>query len=302
MYGFGLVRQTFGADLIAALKCRVCCTVSCIMPFQNELIILLIASVMLAMGLSIRPGELRSTFVGKPFFQSMAINIVLLPLIAALLSTYLSTAAATTLLIAAACGAGTTTPLFTANVKGDVTLATAVVIGTGFACLITLPVTLWLFSIGGDGTVAVATSAFRLLLLLQILPLLLGFAIQSLHPMLADKLSVGLKVFGNALLLGLIIGFAVVKGDEFFGLPWGDLLAMFVFILGSFVVPAAVFKEARSAQVFSTATRNLNLGLLIVIDVLKDENLLTYTLVYCALMYAIWPVATFCLRRVAETK
>lgn len=270
------------------------------MPFQNELIILLIASVMLAVGLSIRPSELRSAFFGKPFFQAMVINIVLLPLIAALLSLFLSTTVATTLLIAAACGAGTTTPLFTANVRGDVTLATAVVVGTGFACLITLPATLWLFSIGGDGTLAVAISAFRLLLLCQILPLLFGFAIQSLYPTLAGKTAVGFKVFSNVLLLGLIVGFAIVKGDEFFRLPPADLLAMFAFVVGTFLVPALVFTEARSAQVFSTATRNLNLGLLIVIEVLIDDSLLTYTLVYCGLMYAVWPVATFCLRRKSD--
>lgn len=266
------------------------------MPFQNELIIVLIASVMLAMGLSIRPSNLIGAVKSRVFVYSLLINILILPAAAAMLYSALDAVVANTLLLAALCGVGTTAPLFTDNVRGHIAVATLAVVVTGFTCLLMLPLALWWF---GLGSADVATQALWLMLSWQVIPLLLGFVIARLQPSFALRLASVLKWVGNISLITLIIGLGVVKGPEFFALPLGHLLVLAVFVAATFCLPALlqINPGEKSALVFTTSTRNLNLGLLIVVDALKDDQLLTYVLVYCAIMYLIWPIATWIFRR-----
>lgn len=268
------------------------------MPFQNELIILLSVSVMLSMGLSIKPAQLRQAARGRPFLYAMLINFVCLPAVAVLLSAFADAGLANAFLILAISGVGATASLFTDNVKGDIATATTAVVATGFVSLASLPIFLWAFGIEATGK-SVAAEAFSLMLLWQIAPLLVGMWIHAQWLASALRAALVCKWLGNIVLVVLIVGLGVGKGGAFLELPLLHIATLGVLVLMTYLLPALIFSHSRSALVFTTSTRNINLSLLIAVNVLADDTLLVYMLVYSAIMYLLWPLVTWRLRQLA---
>lgn len=265
------------------------------MPLQNEMIIALIASVMLAMGLALKPQDfIRAVRNPKPLLLILAVNVVVLPLLGWALGKPLSSEMALALLLAGACGVGSTAPLFTANVFGDIALATTAVVVAGFVCLLSLPITLALSGFempaGSDlvSIQAISQQAFMTMLMWQVLPLLLGMFVHHHNPALAKRWAGRFKTLGNLALGLLIVGFTVFKGQLFFTIPLSELLLLTLLVLASYGLPMLFRSQPwGSAVLMSISTRNLNLALLLASQVFANDRLLLMILCYSAVMYLL---------------
>lgn len=278
------------------------------MPLQDEMIILLIASVMLAMGLALKPIDFfHAVRKPGPLLLILAINIVLLPLVGWLLGAQLSSEMALALLLAGACGVGSTAPLFTANVRGDIALSTTAVVVSGFVCLVSLPLTLaWTgisLPVGSGASIeAIAQQAFITMLAWQVMPLMVGMGIHHLNPAFAKRWAARFKTLGNAALAILIVGFTLYKGQLFFTIPVYELLLLAALVLATYVGPLVLMRRRWGSSVlFSTCTRNLNLALLLASQVFANDRLLLAILCYATIMYCLLVPFTFYLRK-AESR
>lgn len=276
------------------------------MPLQDEMIILLIASVMLAMGLALKPVDfVHAIRKPGPLMLILLSNLLLLPLAGWCLGQQLSSEMALALLLAGACGVGSTAPLFTANVRGDIALATTAVVVTGFICLITLPLTLALAGFelsSADGSASIqdiAEQAFLTMLLWQVLPLLLGMWVHHQNPAQAKRWAGRFKTIGNVALAILMVGFTVFKGHLFFSIPLKELLVFTVLVVATYVLPLALSRYGwGSAVLFSSCTRNLNLALLLASQVFANDRLLLAILCYATIMYLFLVPFTMLLRSI----
>ncbi|MDD9893633.1 MAG: bile acid:sodium symporter [Gammaproteobacteria bacterium] len=263
------------------------------MSLQDALIIVLIASVMLSMGLALKPQNLWQAIKHpKPLLLILGINILLLPVIGWCLGQGLSAEMALALLLAGACGIGSTAPLFTANVRGDIALATAAMVINGFICLLTLPFTLAMAGFELESSAValsdVALNAFYTLALWQVLPLLLGMLVHRLWEAAALVWAKRFKTLGNATLALLIVGITVTQGHLFLTLSVTDLAVMALLVLATYLLPF-LFRSQQwgSTLVFCTSTRNLNLALLLASQVFASDALLLTILSYSAVMYIL---------------
>lgn len=263
------------------------------MSLQDVLIIVLIASVMLSMGLALKPQNLWQAIKHpKPLLLILGINILLLPTIGWCLGQGLSAEMALALLLAGACGIGSTAPLFTANVRGDIALATAAMVINGFICLLTLPFTLVIAGFELESSAValsdIALNAFHTLALWQVLPLLLGMLVHRLWETVALVWAKRFKTLGNATLALLIAGITVTQGHLFLTLSVTDLTVMALLVLATYLLPF-LFRRQRwgSTLVFCTSTRNLNLALLLASQAFASDALLLTILSYSAVMYIL---------------
>lgn len=280
------------------------------MPLQDEMIILLIASVMLAMGLALKPVDfLHAVRKPGPLLLILLMNVVLLPLVGWCLGQQLSSEMALALLLAGACGVGSTAPLFTANVRGDIALATTAVVVSGFICLITLPLTLALAGFelsaeeGGASIRQIAEQAFLTMLFWQVLPLLLGMWIHHRNPGLAKRWAGRFKTMGNVALAILIVGFTAFKGHLFLTIPIRELLLLSGLVLATYLVPLGLIRYGwGSGVLFSTCTRNLNLALLLASQVFANDRLLLAILCYATIMYLFLVPFTMLIRSMRPTR
>lgn len=279
------------------------------MSLQDLLIIVLIASVMLSMGLALKPQALWLAIRRpRPLLLIMLINVLLLPALGWLLGQGMSAEMALALLLAGACGVGSTAPLFTANVGGDIALATAAMVINGFVCLFSLPLTLALlgFELSGAETALsdIALQAFYTLLLWQVAPLLLGMFIHARWLAVAERWAPRFKQLGNATLALLIVGITATQGHLILGLPLLELGYMALLVFASYLVPLLLFgaKPWGSAVLFCSCTRNLNLALLLASQVFVSNALLLAILSYAFVMYILLVPFTIWMRRVAPVQ
>lgn len=276
------------------------------MGLQDLLIIVLIASVMLSMGLALKPQDLwRATNPLSPLLLILFINLLILPCLGFVLGQNLSADMALALLLAGACGIGSTAPLFTANVNGNIALATAAMVINGLLCLLSLPLTLWLFGFewerAGTRLSDVALQAFYTLALWQVLPLLLGMLIKHRYPTVAARWSLRFKTLGNVTLIGLIVGITVTQGHLIFSLSVWDFSVMAALVLVTYLLPLLFVRQSwGSALLFSSCTRNLNLALLLASQVFASEALVLTVLSYAFVMYLLWLPFTGLLRKQAR--
>lgn len=278
------------------------------MPLQNEMIIVLIASVMLAMGLALKPIDfVHALRRPLPLLLILLVNTLVLPLVGWGLGAQLSSAMALALLLAGACGVGSTAPLFTANVRGDIALTTTAVVVSGFVCLLTLPLTLALAGVSLPASEAVsaqvsiqtiAEQAFLTMLVWQVLPLLLGMWVHHLNPLLAKRWAKRFKTLGNVALGLLMVGFMLFKGHLFLTVPLPELGVMAALVAATYVLPLALVRYRwGTSLLFSSCTRNLNLALLLASQVLASDELVLAILCYATLMYCLLVPFTLLLRK-----
>lgn len=273
------------------------------MPLQDEMIIVLIASVMLAMGLALKPIDFfHAIRKPAPLLLILLINILLLPMLGWWLGGQLSPEMALALLLAGACGVGSTAPLFTANVRGDIALATTAVVVSGFVCLLTLPLTLaWAeVDVASSREVsiqAIAEQAFITMLIWQVLPLALGMWLHHVNPTMAKRWAKRFKTLGNVSLGLLMVGFTVFKGHLFFTIPLLELAVLAGVVLLTYLAPLLLARyHWGTGLLFSTCTRNLNLALLLASQVFESDRLLLAILCYATIMYVFLVPFTLLIR------
>jgi BASS family bile acid:Na+ symporter len=276
------------------------------MSLQDALIIVLIASVMLSMGLSLKPQQLWQALQRpRPLLMILGINLVALPLLAILLAPLLSAEMALALLLAGAWGVGSTAPLFTANVRGNIALATAALVISGFICLLTLPLTLALagFELQGftASVSAIAWQAFVTMLLWQVLPLLLGMLCHYYWPARAEYWAARFKWLGNVTLGVLIVGITATQGHLMLAIPALEWAVLLLLVAATYLVP--LFWQQQSwgtALLFCSCTRNLNLALLLASQVFVSNGLILAILSYAFVMYLLLLPFTLWLRKNAK--
>lgn len=277
------------------------------MSLQDFLIIVLIASVMLSMGLALRPQDFWLALRRPgPMLLILLINVLLLPALGWAMGQGLSAEMALALLLAGACGVGSTAPLFTANVGGDIALSTAAMVISGFICLLSLPLTLALIGFELTGSSAalgdIAQQAFYTLLLWQVIPLLLGMLIHARWRGWAERWAPRFKQLGNGVLGLLIVGITATQGHLIVGLPLQELGYLALLVLATYSLPLLFFssKPWGSALLFCSCTRNLNLALLLASQVFDSDALLLAILSYAFVMYILLLPFTFWIRRTSS--
>ncbi len=275
------------------------------MSLQDILIIVLIASVMLSMGLALRGQELVAVMrQPKPLLLILLVNILVLPLVGFGLAGAVSDTMALALLLAGACGIGSTAPLFTANVNGNIALATAALVISGFLSLLTMPLTLLWVGFELDGSPAslsqITLNAFKTMLYWQVLPLVLGMLARVACPTVAGRLAVVFKHIGNLTLLVLIVGISVTQGHLLLSIPLAEIMVLSALVLATYCLPSILYRKPwGSALVFCTCTRNLNLALLLASQVFMSDKLILAILTYAFVMYLLLPPFTLWHRRKA---
>ena len=269
---------------------------------QDTLVITLNVASMLAMGLELTMPRLAGALrpVGR-LATGLLVNLIAAPVLAWALATGLGLPAAFALgfFLCAAAPAGNTGPLFTANARGDIAYAVALVVILSFISVASVPLWMGLFAerSAGDFTAQTPTMV-RMILTYQIAPLLAGMVVHAALPSVARRAAPVARAVGNIALLVLTVALLITKGDVMLEAGPVAMLAIESFVLvamASGLLIGPIRDPAARALAMSTCTRNLSLSLLIGSQVFRDDpavmiGVLCYGLLWLstALPVSLW--------------
>jgi BASS family bile acid:Na+ symporter len=226
-----------------------------------------IVAMMIAVGLQLRPADLRGAF-RRPWalLALIGVNVVLFPALVWALMAWVGAppGLAAGILLCAAAPGGPTGPLFTRLAGGDLGFATAAMVVLGFLGLVTAPATvnLMLGSTVGEGLLA---SMVTTLAVYQIAPLVAAMGLRRVAPVLARRCAGPAARLANLCLVAVILGLLVARGGALLSVGLG-MQAMLVCALLPFLAPVLLAADTsgtlRAAGVV-TAVRNLSIALLL---------------------------------------
>jgi BASS family bile acid:Na+ symporter len=264
---------------------------------QQISIAALVVVMMLAIGLRTHPREFVT--VGRrpgALLAMLFVNVVVVPALVLTLTSALALPAEITvgLLICAAAPGGPTGPLFAAEARGHLATAVIAMVSLSMLSVVTAPAALALsLGIGtmldSDAILALVWPMMGTLGGFQLLPLLVGMALQRVRPQLADRLAMPASRIANVLLLVIIVGLLVTKGQVLadvgvVAIVLAAALVPTIMALG-FAVPGPSTQRRSFAMV--TGVRNISLALLLGAAYfpapLTDATILTFGL-FCMLL------------------
>lgn len=268
---------------------------------QQIAIAVLVVVMMLAIGLRTQPSEF-VVVARRPgaLVAMLFVNVVVVPALVLLLTSTLALPTEITvgLLICAAAPGGPTGPLFAAEARGHLATAVIAMVSLSMLSVVTAPAALALsLGIGAmlesDAILALMWPMMRMLGAFQLLPLLVGMGVRRVRPHLADRLALPASRIANALLLVVIVGLLVTKGQVL-----ADVGVVAVVLAAALVptmmalglaVPGPAMQRRSFAMV--TGVRNISLALLLGAAYfpapLTDATILTFGLFCMLLPFAI---------------
>jgi len=237
---------------------------------QQLAIAALVVVMMLAIGLRTEPHEFRVVFE-RPWLlvATVLVNVVLIPLGVWGLVTVASLPdeVAVGLMLCAVSPGGATGPLFATQARGHVALSVASMILLAMISVVSAPPTLAL-AFGGMsevGSGALLLPMMGTLALFQLLPLVAGMALRRWFVVFADRVAGPANRVATALLLLIVAGLLVLKGDSLLELSALSLSVCVGVVLLSLGAGALVSRDGAMRRSLSlvTAVRNLSLALLL---------------------------------------
>ncbi|MCZ7416599.1 MULTISPECIES: bile acid:sodium symporter family protein [unclassified Streptomyces] len=254
--------------------------------------------IMIGIGLSLTRRDFgRELRAPRGALAGTVAQLLLMPLLGVALAWALALPAvvAVGLVIIAACPGGTTSNLIAYLARGNVALSIVLTIIASAATIVTLPVfanlalDIWPVSGGGEVRVPVPRT-IALLLVLVLLPLLLGMAIRTGRPRLADAMERAVSVFGGLVLAALVAVIAVSLGED----SWEYLRTAgapaLLLNLGGLGVGFGVMALAglpwadRMTGAVELGVKNATIGILIAVTVMGQPEMAVPSGVYGLLM------------------
>ncbi|WP_125783981.1 bile acid:sodium symporter family protein [Pseudoalteromonas rubra] len=177
--------------------------------------------IMAGVGLSLKPTDFQRVYLQpKSFFIGALCQLILLPLlaVAVIAVTGLTGELAIGLFILALCPGGTTSNLYTYLAKGDVGLSVSLTAVIGFITPFSLPfLAAWAIGYYGQNNTLIefpVLKAWLQLIVVGVLPVLVGMAINARWPGFAKTASPYISWFSVAVLLLVIISICFKLGDK----------------------------------------------------------------------------------------
>jgi len=194
-------------------------------------------------------------------------NVVLMPALVLGVGELLALSAGTRmgLLVCAAAPGGPTGPMFTRLARGDLGLGTSLQVLLSVLALITAPLTLEL--LGRHGGQSLLWPMVQTLAVFQLLPLVSGMLIRRWRPAWADRLGPPMGKLANVLLLLVVIGLLVTRGDALLSQGASVHAAFAALVLLPLGVglawPVRRARPTLLAAGFITTVRNVSVALLL---------------------------------------
>ncbi|TMP23332.1 Na+-dependent transporter [Pseudoalteromonas rubra] len=177
--------------------------------------------IMAGVGLSLKMADFQRVFLQpKSFFIGALCQLILLPLlaIAVIAFTGLTGELAIGLFILALCPGGTTSNLYSYLAKGDVGLSVSLTAVIGFITPFSLPfLAAWAIGYYGQNDTLIEfpiLKAWLQLIVVGVLPVLVGMAINARWPHFAKSASPYISWFSVAVLLLVIVSICIKLGDK----------------------------------------------------------------------------------------
>ncbi|TMP35008.1 bile acid:sodium symporter family protein [Pseudoalteromonas rubra] len=177
--------------------------------------------IMTGVGLSLKMADFQRVFMQpKSFFIGALCQLVLLPLlaIAVIAITGLTGELAIGLFILALCPGGTTSNLYSYLAKGDVGLSVSLTAVIGFITPFSLPLlAAWAIDYYGQNNTLIefpVLKAWLQLIVVGVLPVLVGMAVNAKWPRFAKSASPYISWFSVAVLLLVIVSICIQLGDK----------------------------------------------------------------------------------------
>lgn len=259
-----------------------------------------VLSTMLAVGLDLSIGQLRKAMGRRRLMtKSLLVNLIIIPSLAYLLVRSIPMVpsyAAGVVLLAVSPGAPFGPKLAEIS-DSDLAFASGLMVILAVVSVVTIPVSL-AFLLPGNVSVDPVAIA-QLVFGVQLVPLLLGFAVTYLSPPASDALSLPVQRLSDYSFVLLIIVLFVVYVDDMVALVGtGTLFVSSVIVAGSLVAGYVFGGPARSTRdvlATTTAARNAAIALFVATAGFSDSSVLTVVLTFSflsvvasALLATIW--------------
>lgn len=270
---------------------------------QDVFVAALVVSVMLSVGFTLDPAQLRDV-LGRRLQIASALSFehALMPLLAFGIAVALGappSGVAAVVLCAAAPG-GPVGPVFAQQARGDVALAVSLVVVMGILNVVTTPLTLTLFGLGADVPGGVALPLIRTIALFQLLPLGVAMYWRRHRPDSAAVLGKLCETATKAIIAFLIVGVTIARWELLWQLDRRTLAAVGLCCLvsvGGGYIALQGDRAARRALACVAGVRNLSLGLLVASTAFDEETLLAVMVYGLLMLVVVAPVSVFWSRR-----
>ena len=237
----------------------------------------LVVVMMASVGLHLSPAQAWAGLRQWPVLGlALAANLVVMPALVLGLGELLALPAgfAMGLLVCAAAPGGPTGPLFTRLARADLGFATSLQVLSCVAALVSAPLTLEL--LGREGERSLLWPMVRTLAVFQLLPLSLGMILRHRRAAWADRLGEPLGRLANGLLLLVVVGLLVTRGDELLEQGPGMHAALVALALLPVGVGLAwpvgtALRPTLVAAGMVTTVRNVSVALLLSASFFADE-------------------------------
>lgn len=270
---------------------------------QDVFVAALVVSVMLSVGFTLDPAQLREV-LGRRLQIASALTFehALMPLLAFGIASALGappSGVAAVVLCAAAPG-GPVGPVFAQQARGDVALAVSLVVVMGILNVVTTPLTLTLFGLGADVAGGVALPLIRTIALFQLLPLGIAMFWRRRRPRSAAVLGRVCETATKAIIGLLIVGVTIARWELLWQLDRRTLVAVAaccaVSVAGGYAALQGM-PAARRALACVAGVRNLSLGLLVASTAFDEETLLAVMVYGLLMLVVVAPVSIVWSRR-----
>lgn len=265
--------------------------------FYTEVIPVGLWVVMLGMGLSLSPADIKRVFVlPKAIAVGLAGQLVLLPLLGFVLASFLAPtpAIAAGAVILAACPGGVTSNAYSFASRADVALSVSLTAVSSFITVFSVPLLTYLALVyfmeeGAAPDIPVLDMMYTLAML-TIIPVALGMGIRKAWAQNARRLVETLRTVTFAFLLILIAAGTIVAFDELREHFWQTAAVAVSLNVGGMAMGFGlgwVFKldlAQRVAMTYEVGVQNISLASLVVLSLLGREEFFVVPLVYAAVM------------------
>ncbi|GAB3416668.1 hypothetical protein GCM10027435_14350 [Haloparvum alkalitolerans] len=259
-----------------------------------------VLSTMFSMGVKLSVSQITDALRKRRLLtNSLAVNLVAVPLLAALLvhAVPVETGFAAGIVLLAVSPGAPFGPKLAELSDSDVAFASGLMAILCLLSVVTIPASLWLLLPGDAAVDPVAIG--RMVLGIQLVPLLLGLGTSSVVPSLADRLHPPVQRLSDYTFVGLIVLLVVVYSDSLASLVGTGTLGLSAVAVGASLLagyglggPARATREVLAT---TTAARNAAIALFIATTEFSDPRVLTTVLafsfigvVWSALLAGVW--------------
>ena len=231
-----------------------------------------LVTIMLSIGLSVKFEQVvQSAKNVWPVVLGLIANFLIVPLVTvALLTAFQADPLVSAgFLILAVCPGAPLGPAFAGIAKGDVSLATGMMVVLAGLSVVLSPLLLGVLLrwVAPESDLHIDFLAILLTLLLtQMLPLAVGLAVHSWAPALSGKLASPVRVIGNVLLLALIGAILLAQYETLAAIRMRAWLGMTLLMAASLIIGwfcGGLNRARQKSMSLTTCTRNVAVGLVI---------------------------------------